>query len=143
MRHLQKPKHKENVIATEKGWVVERTGELLVAVRGLSSLIANSTADELKIPEVNTTSDENLEAINNEPKVEESLTEQPEAKAKVTEGEQEPSEEKVSEVVDEKPKSKRGGWRPRKPKVEEPLTEQPEAKAVEGEQEPSEEKSAE
>lgn len=107
MRHLQKPKHKENVIATEKGWVVERTGELLVAVRGLASLIANSTK-EPKTPEVNTTSDE-------------------------------------------KPKSKRGGWRPRKPKVEESPTEQV-AEAVvisvaeavaEGEQESSEEKVSE
>lgn len=105
MRHLQKPKHKENVIATEKGWVVERTGELLVAVRGLASLIANST-EEPKTPEVNTTSDE-------------------------------------------KPKSKRGGWRPRKPKVEESPTEQvaeavAEAEAeAEGEQESSEEKVSE
>lgn len=30
-----KPRHKKNVIATVKGWVVEETGEVLVSVRGL------------------------------------------------------------------------------------------------------------
>jgi hypothetical protein len=37
---LNKPKHKDNVIATPKGWVVEKTGELLVSVKNLDQRIA-------------------------------------------------------------------------------------------------------
>lgn len=31
----KKPKHKDNVIATSRGWVVEKTGEVLSSHRGL------------------------------------------------------------------------------------------------------------
>lgn len=37
---LNKPKHKDNVIATPRGWVVEKTGELLVSVKNLDQRIA-------------------------------------------------------------------------------------------------------
>ena len=37
---LNKPKHKDNVIATSRGWVVEKTGELLVSVKNLDQRIA-------------------------------------------------------------------------------------------------------
>lgn len=36
---LRKPKHKETVVATSQGWVVERTGEILVRVRDLDKKI--------------------------------------------------------------------------------------------------------
>lgn len=34
-----KPQHKEKVVATSKGWVVESTGEILVSVKGLDRRI--------------------------------------------------------------------------------------------------------
>jgi hypothetical protein len=37
---LRKPTHKKEVVATEKGWVVKETGELLVSVRNLSTKLA-------------------------------------------------------------------------------------------------------
>lgn len=38
-KHLLKPACKEPVIATERGWVVERTGEVLVSVKNLHLLV--------------------------------------------------------------------------------------------------------
>ncbi len=35
------PKHSKKVVATERGWVVEETGELLVSLRGLASRLKN------------------------------------------------------------------------------------------------------
>lgn len=37
---FRKPKHKEKVIATNRGWVVERTGELLSRVHNLVDKLA-------------------------------------------------------------------------------------------------------
>ena len=37
---LNKPNHKDNVIATSRGWAVEKTGELLVSVKNLDQRIA-------------------------------------------------------------------------------------------------------
>lgn len=37
---LNKPKHKDLVVATSRGWVVEKTGELLVSVKNLDQRIA-------------------------------------------------------------------------------------------------------
>ena len=39
-KHLLKPKHSEEVVATSLGWAVKRTGELLVSVKGLNLLVA-------------------------------------------------------------------------------------------------------
>lgn len=33
----KKPKHKKEVIATERGWVVKETGEVLSSIRGLDT----------------------------------------------------------------------------------------------------------
>ena len=33
----KKPKHKKEVIATKKGWVVKETGEVLSSIRGLDT----------------------------------------------------------------------------------------------------------
>jgi len=43
---FRKPKHKEKVIATSQGWVVERTGEVLSRIRDLDKKIL-STHDTL------------------------------------------------------------------------------------------------
>lgn len=40
--YFRKPKHKESVIATDRGWEVERTGELLVRVRDLKQKLSES-----------------------------------------------------------------------------------------------------
>lgn len=37
---LNKPKHKDNVVASPRGWIVEKTGELLVSVKNLDQRIA-------------------------------------------------------------------------------------------------------
>lgn len=50
MKHasLRKPKHKELVVATSKGWVVDRTGEVLVRFRDLDKKLKESLGiDEL------------------------------------------------------------------------------------------------
>lgn len=48
MKHasLRKPKHKELVVATSKGWEVERTGELLVRFRGLDQKLKETVIIE-------------------------------------------------------------------------------------------------
>jgi len=38
-RWLQKPKHDDWVSATDKGWVVDKTGEVLVSVKDLDKKI--------------------------------------------------------------------------------------------------------
>ena len=49
-KHLLKPKHSEEVVATSLGWAVKRTGELLVSVKGLDLLVAQpEVAVETKI----------------------------------------------------------------------------------------------
>jgi hypothetical protein len=49
MIHLTQPKHSEPLIATEQGWVVERTGELLVCVKGLKTLIGNAVTEDVSV----------------------------------------------------------------------------------------------
>lgn len=39
---FRKPKHKEKVIATSQGWVVERTGEVLSRIRDLDKKILST-----------------------------------------------------------------------------------------------------
>ena len=41
-KHLKKPIHKEEVIATARGWEVARTGEVLVSVKGLDQMLAET-----------------------------------------------------------------------------------------------------
>ena len=46
---LRKPKHKKEVVASEKGWIVKDTGELLVRVPGLSKKLAEYLGTEVVI----------------------------------------------------------------------------------------------
>lgn len=46
-RWLIKPSHPERLVATDKGWEVEKTGEVLVAVKDLDKRIA-AYAEEVK-----------------------------------------------------------------------------------------------
>lgn len=130
---LNKPKHKDNVIATPKGWVVEKTGELLVSVKNLDQRIA----EHLGLP---TFAFESVAVTMAAPVVEFTDTTLP-AVAPVTadtsldnlldsldttktdEVVKDVVEDVVKEVTEETPpvvveKKKRGGYRPRKPKVD-------------------------
>lgn len=126
---LNKPKHKDNVIATPKGWVVEKTGELLVSVKNLDQRIAEhlglptfkfdglaaqidaSIIDEVLAPVATADSiDDLLDALD---------TAKPDV---VVEDIVEDVVKEVEKVEEQVPvvteKKKRGGYRPRKPKVD-------------------------
>lgn len=45
----RKPKHKEKVIPTSKGWVVESTGEVLVSMRDLDKKLENLSTELSKL----------------------------------------------------------------------------------------------
>lgn len=46
---LRKPSHKKEVVATEKGWVVKETGEVLTRVPGLPQKIAEYFGGGLEV----------------------------------------------------------------------------------------------
>jgi hypothetical protein len=46
---LQKPRHKEVVVATSNGWVVERTGEVLVRVKNLDEKLREYLGKEVVV----------------------------------------------------------------------------------------------
>lgn len=52
-KHLKKPIHKEEVIATPKGWVVARTGEVLVSVKGLDQMLAETQVTPVVETDIN------------------------------------------------------------------------------------------
>lgn len=54
MIHFKKPSHKKEVIATEQGWVVKETGELLVSVKKLKSILdaQTSTKQDVKVADL-------------------------------------------------------------------------------------------
>jgi hypothetical protein len=125
---LNKPKHKDNVIATPKGWVVEKTGELLVSVKNLDQRIAEHlglptfqfesarTTEVTELPEGTALS---LEApVTADTSIDDLLDTLDTAKPDVV------VEDIVEDVVKESAepvvaeKKKRGGYRPRKPKVD-------------------------
>ena len=124
---LNKPKHKDNVIATPKGWVVEKTGELLVSVKNLDQRIAEHlgltsfqfdsarTTEVTELPEGTTLP---LEApVTADTSLDDLLDTLDTAKPDVV------VEDIVEDVVKEAAepvveKKKRGGYRPRKPKVD-------------------------
>lgn len=129
---LNKPKHKDNVIATPKGWVVEKTGELLVSVKNLDQRIAEHlgltsfqfeqarTTEVTELPEgvslpaleapvIPATSIDNLLDSLDTTKTDEVVKD-------VVEDVIKEATEETPPVVKEK--SKRGGYRPRKPKVD-------------------------
>jgi hypothetical protein len=121
---LNKPKHKDNVIATPKGWVVEKTGELLVSVKNLDQRIAEhlglptfqfETARTTEVTEL----PEGTEApVTADTSLDDLLDTLDTAKPDVV------VEDIVEDVVKESAepvvaeKKKRGGYRPRKPKVD-------------------------
>ena len=47
------PKHKNKVIATSRGWVVESTGEVLVSVKGLDKKLIALNAEIKDVPDLN------------------------------------------------------------------------------------------
>lgn len=106
MFQFNKPKHKEKVIATNKGWVVERTGEVLVSHKNLAD----------KIALVKSISDEDIKQDN--PSVEQTVVDVSEEEQNEPEQEtaSENSETQDTEAKEEKPK--RRGRPPRKAKVE-------------------------
>lgn len=59
---LRKPQHKDKVIATERGWVVESTGEVLVRVRNLPTLLANHFGVPVQLGSSSTAVPEKVEA---------------------------------------------------------------------------------
>lgn len=136
MKHasLRKPKHKELVVATSKGWVVERTGELLVSIRGLDQKLKETLCiDDVDHTVVDLPTDSNLddelnnlintismvagEKLKQESDESESKSDQTEEDVTATVDETEEGESKSEEVKEEQPvveKKKRG--RPAKPK---------------------------
>lgn len=134
MKHasLRKPKHKELVVATSKGWVVERTGELLVSIRGLDQKLKESLCiDDVEHAVVDLPTDSNLDdELNNlintismvaGEKLKQESDESESKSDQTEEGESDETkledESKSEEIKEEQPvveKKKRG--RPAKPK---------------------------
>ena len=48
---LKKPRHRKHVIATDRGWVVEETGELLVSVVNMKQKMEKYFGDDLEVKE--------------------------------------------------------------------------------------------
>jgi len=126
---LNKPKHKDNVIATPKGWAVEKTGELLVSVKNLDQRIAEhlglasfkfdglaaqvdaSVIAELTAVEAPVVTDTALDSL-----LDTLDTAKPDVVVEdIVEDVIKESEKVEAPVVAEK--KKRGGYRPRKEKV--------------------------
>lgn len=108
------PRHKKPVVATEKGWVVEDTGEVLVSVKNLPARLLELeglTAPVEEIPEkvVDLNQDPIKEVIESDQGEDTTATQ-------TQEQNEDPIKDAIEppvEVVEEKPKAKRG----RKPKV--------------------------
>lgn len=66
---LRKPSHKKEVVATEKGWVVKETGELLVRVLNLPQRIAEYFGSAQTAPE-QPQADETPTVVNTQPEPE-------------------------------------------------------------------------
>lgn len=138
---LNKPKHKDVVVATSKGWVVEKTGELLVSVKNLDQRIAEHlglntfkfepaqtmtlphTGPDAEIATLPHTGEDAVIAPLSAAASIDSLLDGLDT-AKSDEVVKDVVEDVVKEVVEQatetppvKEKSKRGGYRPRKPKV--------------------------
>ncbi|MDX1532658.1 MAG: hypothetical protein R3230_00470 [Nitrosopumilaceae archaeon] len=107
-RWVRKPKHKENVVATERGWEVEKTNELLISHRNLASKLKEffSDAEALK----------NEVELVSEPDIEQDVQDKTESINAMIDDVVDDSEtdeaKKVEEKKEEKPKRRRG--RPRK-----------------------------
>jgi hypothetical protein len=120
---LKKPKHRKEVVMSDKGWIVKDTGELLVSVPNMKAKLAAylGTSEEMtpSYPEVKIIA----EPVVTEPEV---VTDVPVETADDLINDLIPSEEAEpvveAEVKEEAPKKKRG----RKPKAkpEEAETEQ-------------------
>jgi len=121
---LRKPSHKKEVVATEKGWVVKETGEVLTRVPGLPQKIAEYFGGGLEVLTTPTVVEETqpVESLNvevtpvEEPTVESITTEevqQTEVEQETTTEEVEEEQAPVEEINKEEAQPKRRGRRPK------------------------------
>ena len=107
----RKPKHKKTVIATDRGWVVKDTGEVLKRVNDLPAKLKSLVDEVSEVVSVLDTPVEAPEITSTEQKVEavDTITKT----ENITQSDSsEP--EKQEAVVTEKPKAKRRGRPPKK-----------------------------
>lgn len=89
-----KPKHRKEVVATDKGWIVKDTGEMLLRVNGLLDKLKEFNGEKVEAPK---------QPEKQEPKVEEKVetkTEEPAVK-------EEPKAEEKKEEPAKKPDAKK------------------------------------
>lgn len=124
MKNLKPPKWAPYAIATEKGWVNPKTGELLVCLRGLKSMIEKEQPTvilEIETPAeclventfVEITTEEApviVEVVTEEPIVEVEVVTEPSLKSIDVQVDPIPKETREAEVIPEK----RGRGRPKK-----------------------------
>ena len=120
---LRKPNHKEEVVASDKGWIVKRTGELLVRVPRLKDKLAEylgmSVSVEPLVEEslIPVESQEQKVEENTEQKIQDSMPPQAEeAKQEVEQPVQEETQAPEQTEAEEKPAEEQPKRRGRKPK---------------------------